>query len=299
MKHGLGIDAGGTASRWCVATEAGDVLASGEALGMTALAIGTEGGRAHLRATLGAIAETARAHQPALAVVGITGYGGEGGEGGEDDLVALLEGALGMPVSLRSDVEIAYLDTFAPGEGHLVYAGTGSIGAYVDAEGRFARIGGHGGLVDDAGGGYWIAIRALRHVWRMLDEDPKYDSPLARALFARIGGTDWASTRRFVYEGGFEANRGRIGTLAVAVAAADDPAARAILEDAGRELARIAHLMTRHFGGPIPIALGGGVFSLSPIIEATLRGELPGRAIRRVPESGPHRAAARIAARDA
>jgi glucosamine kinase len=295
MKLGLGIDAGGTATRWCVATADGDVLSSGQVAGMTALAIGTEAGRAHLRSTLGAIADAARPLAPTLAVAGMTGYGGEGGA---DDLIALLTSALGMPVSLRSDVEIAYLDTFAPGEGHLVYAGTGSIGAYVDAEGRFARIGGHGGLVDDAGGGYWIATRALRHVWRALDEDPSYDSALAKELFARIGGSDWASTRRFVYEGGFEANRGRIGTLAVAVAAAShDTHARAILEDAGRELARIAHLMTKHLGGPLPIALGGGVFTLSPIIETTLRAELPNRSIRRITESEAHRAAARIAAR--
>jgi len=292
---GLGIDAGWTATRWCVARDSGEVLATGEAAGMTALAIGTEGGRAHLRATLEAIAGDARAHGPTRACVGMTGYGGEGGA---DALLALLEAALAMPASLRSDVEIAYLDTFAPGEGHLVYSGTGSIGAYVDASGTFRRIGGHGGLVDDGGGGYWIATRALRHVWRALDEDPAYDAPLAREIFTRVGGPDWASTRRFVYEGGFEANRGRIGKLAVGVAAAasEDADARAILEDAGRELARIALLMTQHFGAR-PVALGGGVFALSPVIEQVVRAALPGREVRRVADAEAHRAAAKIATR--
>jgi hypothetical protein len=69
-------------------------------------------------------------------------------------------------ISMRNDVEIAYLDSFAPGEGYLVYAGTGSIAAWIDADGQFHRAGGRGVTLDDGGGGFWIAREAMRHIWR-------------------------------------------------------------------------------------------------------------------------------------
>src|SRR5471032_3499010 len=160
-------------------------------------------------------------------------------------------------VTLRNDVEIAYLDSFAPGEGYLVYAGTGSIAAWIAADGVFHRAGGRGVLLDDGGGGYWIAREALRHIWRREDESPGAwrASAMARAVFAQIGGDDWSLSRHFMY--GQE--RGAIGALAVAVAASADadPQARLILRQAGEELARLALALVSRCGAR-PIALAGG-----------------------------------------
>ncbi len=104
-------------------------------------------------------------------------------------------------VTLSNDIELAYLASFAPGAGYLVYAGTGSIGAYIDADHVFHRAGGRGVLLDDGGGGFWIAREALRHIWRNEDEQPGCwrDSPLAQAVFEHIGGADWNLSRQFIY----------------------------------------------------------------------------------------------------
>ncbi|MBB2488248.1 ATPase, partial [Mitsuaria sp. WAJ17] len=123
-----------------------------------------------------------------------------------------LSQALGLsPRQMRcgSDMEIAYLSAFAPGEGYLVYAGTGAIAAFIDHDGHFQRAGGRGPILGDEGGGYWIAREALAAIWRQEDEQPgsTQQSPLAQALFAAIGGSDWASTRAFVYG----ADRGAVG----------------------------------------------------------------------------------------
>jgi len=209
----------------------------------------------------------------------------------------LLAEALGLSpaaVTVRSDIDIAYLASFAPGEGYLVYAGTGSIAAWIDAAGVLHRAGGRGVTLDDGGGGFWIAREAMRHIWRREDEQPGAweQSPLARAVFDHVGGSDWAYSRQFIYG----QDRGAIGRLALAVAqAADtDPVARAILEQAGQELARIALALVGRYGAR-PIAVSGRAATLHPAIVQAMRAALPVElSLQQI--SGPaHHAAARIA----
>jgi N-acetylglucosamine kinase-like BadF-type ATPase len=296
---GLGIDAGGTQTRWALASASGEILADGSTSGLTGLLIGSADGRDKLAKTLGDIAGAVLAvGKPANVVAGMTGV-----ESGNRDVAALIASPFGIEaeaVSLRGDMEIAYLDVFAPGEGYLVYAGTGSVAFYIDEIDARHRLGGYGGILDDGGSGFWIATQALRHLWRTEDERPGSvrESALAKEVFAVIGGTDWSDSRRFVYEGGFEANRGKIGRLALAVAKAateDDPAARRILTAAGNELARLALIFTNRFG-PKPVALSGRVVELHPLIETTMRAALPSAKLD-VRVSDAHHAAARIAAK--
>jgi len=166
--------------------------------------------------------------------------------------------------------------------------------AFIDADGLLHRAGGRGVAIDDAGGGYWIAREALRHVWRADDESPGSwrDSPLANALFEQIGGTGWDRTRLYVYEG----DRGDMGKLALAVAkaAGQDPVAREILAAAGRELARLALAMARRHGKR-PVALTGRAAQLHPLIAESMRAGLPPYMQLDVRVSAGHHAAARLA----
>jgi N-acetylglucosamine kinase-like BadF-type ATPase len=256
--------------------------------------------------TLAEIASAVRAvAEPAQVVAGMTGFD----EGDKESIAMLIAAPLGVAhaaVSVSGDMEIAYLDVFAPGEGYLVYAGTGSVAAFIDASGECHRVGGHGGILDDAGSGFWIAACALRHIWRSEDERPGSSrrSPMAREVFARIGSSEWAGSRQFVYGGSFETRRGDIGRLALAVAAAadaspdPDPDARRILTDAGAELGRLARIMSSRFG-PRPVALAGRVAQLHPLIEQGMRASMSGTAELQVRVSDAHHAAARIAARRA
>ncbi len=294
LPTGLGIDAGGTQTRWALAAPDGTILAEGQVAGLSALQIASADGRAAVQATLAQLAaEVPRHARPLRVRAGLTGYGGDAAP-----WQALLAPLFDLPaaaISLASDIEVAYLDSFAPGKGYLVYAGTGSIGAYIDVAGQFHRAGGRGVLLDDGGGGYWIAREALRHVWRNEDEQPGSwrDSPLARALFTSIGGDDWAASRDFIY--GRE--RGQIGMLALAVAASADadPAAAAILRRAGEELARLGNALIARYG-PRPLALSGRASSLHPSIAASMRAALPATASLTHTVSHAHHAAARLAA---
>lgn len=298
---GLGIDAGGTQTRWALVMPSGKLVADGHAEGFSALQMGSAAGREHIIATLSTIASAVLAvGRPAQVVAGITGFADDAER---DNLAALFATPLGIncsAVTLCSDMEIAYRDLFAPGDGYLVYAGTGSIGAFIDTAGKFHRVGGHGGILDDAGSGFWIAIEALRHIWRAEDERPGRwrESAMATEVFARIGGNDWSASREFLYGGGLEGNRGHIGQLALAVAAAadDDPVAQRILAAAGAELARLAVTLVARFG-PRPVALSGRVAALHPLIEQGMRATLPHDLRLEVRMSDAHHAAARIAAK--
>ena len=293
---GLGIDAGGTQTRWALAAGDGAILAEGTVAGLSALQMSKPEGRVSVRATFAALANDVLAHaQPVRVRAGLTGFGGEGAQ-----LTALLAELLGIApaaIAMCNDIEIAYRASFNPGEGYLVYAGTGSIGAFIDSDGTFHRAGGRGVVLDDGGGGFWIAREALRHIWRLEDEAPGSweHSAMARAVFNYVGGSDWAYSRQFIY--GQE--RGEIGKLALSVAASagQDPAADAILAGAGRELGRLADALIRRFG-PRPVALGGRAAGLHPSIAASMRASLSPDTMLTHSAMRAHHAAARLAALD-
>lgn len=290
---GLGIDAGGTQTRWALADAAGAMVAEGAVAGMSATQMGNTAGRDAVRGIFSLLAAQVLAvGRPRAVCAGLTGFDGLATLPAQ--WLAELLHIAPPAVTLRNDVEIAYLDSFAPGEGYLVYAGTGSIAAWIAEDGVFHRAGGRGVTLDDGGGGFWIAREALRHIWRREDEQPGawQQSPMARAVFGQIGGSDWALSRQFVY--GQE--RGAIGRLALAVAASADadPAARAILEQAGRELARIALALVGRYG-PRPLVLSGRAATLHPLIAQAMRAALPPELPLRQKEAQAHHAAARIA----
>lgn len=294
---GLGLDAGGTATRWALADMNGNVVTNGKAKGLTALQMSNDAGRSHIRDTLTSIKrEFPDGVGPSQICAGVTGHT----EGG-DALRALIADSFSVDiadVSLRSDIEIAYLDLFEPGEGIVIYAGTGTIAAFIDRDGVFHRSGGRGALVDDAGGGYWIAVEALRYIWREEDVKPGSwrESPLANELFKRIGGSEWAMSRQFIYQ----RERGEIGTLALAVAAAarNDDVALQIFQRAGIELARLGNALLTRFGNR-RVVLAGRAATLHPAIEKSLRETLPPSTDLQIRQVDAHFAAARIAAKSA
>lgn len=301
----LGLDGGGTQTRWAVCDAMGSVLASGALAALNTLRLGDAAVLQQTRVELQGLAQALHALPGADAVgvlggvfAGMSGIGAPG-ETAATQLAHALAQALALDVAqvhVTSDIALACTAAFAPGQGYLIYAGTGSVAAFVDAQGQLHRAGGRGGILDDGGSGYWIAREALRHIWRQEDERPGAweSSPMAVRVFAAIGGSDWSHTRALVYAG----SRGAVGELALAVAAAasDDLVARQILHRAGQELARLGQAMEKRFG-PRPMALGGRVSTLHPVILTSLRDSLGTAQELQVVQSLAHVEAARLAAR--
>ena len=164
MSLGLGIDAGGTATRWALADADGRPQAAGLAAPLSGH-IFSRAAEARAREIVGEIAGAVGPARPDGVVAGVTGLTREA------PAVALirsmLSGAMGLPeerVFVAEDMWIAYLSYFAPGEGILVYGGTGSIGYYLGEDKETIRVGGRGNLIDDGGSAFSIARHALRHV---------------------------------------------------------------------------------------------------------------------------------------
>lgn len=292
---GLGIDAGGSSSRWSLRSSRGEVLAEGTSGPLTGHVFDAHGGAEQL-ARFRTLLEAAKAvRAPDALVAGITGL--HPGTPAARLLGRIVADTLGLEpprALLDNDMHVAYAGAFAPGAGVLIYAGTGSVAYHESAAGETVRAGGYGYLIDDAGGGYWIGHRALQKLFRDLDAGESADTPLAEALYARFGSRHWPEIMPVVYGGG----RSFVASLAPAVAAAEragDAGARAILAAAGRELARLVEDVQRRLERPLPVAFAGGITRLSPILTAALEAQL-GRAVRRV-EDEPVGAAAELALR--
>lgn len=314
MFLGLGLDVGGTHCRWALANSLGQVIQEGNTGSFNGPQVHTQDGRQHMREQLSVVraalqaAQVRQSNAPASLAVwaGVTGYDGPGGtgvqagdhDGSDASLHTHLADCLGVAaplLKLYNDVELAHRVSLRPGEGHLVYAGTGCIATYLDEHDCLHRVGGRGETLGDDGSGYWIGCQALKAIWRAEDEQPGFveRSPLAQSLFQAVGGPRWEDTRRFMHL----ASRGEVGRLALAVAAVaeHDDLARRVIVQAGEELARLAQLLIRHHGLH-PVGYTGGAFDLHPLLAETMVDRLPVNTVVRRLTIAAHRGAALKAA---
>jgi len=272
----LGIDAGGTATRWQLIDAAGAAVAEGQGRPMSGHLFNDAVRERSLSALSEIIADVLKAGRPGAVCAGITGLS-QGTEAAKtySDLLAAGFDLPPAKVSVVDDMWIAYHAAFKPGAGILVYCGTGSVGYHVSVSGEIARAGGHGYIIDDGGSAFWIARAGIRHLMRDIDErgEVAWQTPLGWAFAARFGGASWDLVRSTVYSG----DRGTIAGLAPAVAEAaetQDLAALTMLAEAGAELARLATVLAMRVG-PKPVIQVGGGFKLHPAVTAGVTAALP------------------------
>ena len=310
----LGIDCGGSGTRWCLLRRSDDggeePLGSGRVGPLSGLAF-LPGADAEARdAASGRIAQIAREVRAALRAAGagrapdairagVTGL--SDGDAAAGTVCRSLAEAIGTPadrVHVLNDMALAFLARFPAGEGILVYAGTGAIAVHLTPEGELLRAGGHGYLVDDAGGGYWIGREALKAVLREADRLGRpAEGPLADAIYDALGARSWSELRPVIYGGG----RARVAALVPAVGAAlleGDPAADAIVRTAGEELARLATVLLDRLGRRETVALTGGASRLGQPLANALAAALPTGTTLDVATIDPAGTAARWALRD-
>ncbi|MGO4523235.1 N-acetylglucosamine kinase [Microvirga sp. 2MCAF35] len=275
MGLGLGIDAGGTATRWRLADMSGQCMAQGSVAPLTGHLFSAAAEERARQIVLDMAQAVMKQGRPLGIIAGITGLTRD--TPAEATMRALFAETFELApdkVFVAEDMWIAYLSYFALGEGILVYSGTGSIGYYLSDNKEVIRVGGRGNLIDDGGSGFWIAREALKAVLRAEEESPGagWTTVLGTCLAKALGGQDWNIVRSFVYGG----DRGKIGSLARAVgeaAQAGDGTALAILKDAGEELARLANALIKRLG-PRPVALVGGSARLHPVLSDAFRKQL-------------------------
>src|SRR6266700_2033325 len=238
----LGIDAGGSGTR-VILLENGTVTRRPDGPPMNALL--TDGFAGHLRQIIDAADATA-------AGVGMPGVRQPGWA---RDLSDTLTRQTGCPVHVTGDADSARAGAFLGAPGVVVIAGTGSMASGWNGESS-ARAGGHGFLLGDEGGAYWIGRAAVRAALRWEDGMSGGSERIHRAVIQAAGQDLDALISEVCTR---PAERDRLTALA-----AEDPEAQKIALQAAEHLAHLAEAIRRRLG-PLPVAGAGRVFS-APLI---------------------------------
>lgn len=258
----LSLDMGASSSKWAL-YRGGALVAEGRAAPLAAH-LYTPAARQQLAHELSTL-RRALPLMPNAVVAGVTGLPSEYAP----QLSAELASEFGLSrsrVCVTDDMHLAYAAHFPSGLGTLVYAGTGSVAYHRTAAGEVVRAGGHGYLLDDAGGAFWQGRQGLKAALRRADEQQP-DTPLTDALYAAVGSRHWPQIRAYVYGEG----RAAVARLAPAVhgaALGGDPEALCIQRRAGQELARLCRAALRRSRSR-EVAAAGGAFN--PLILAAFR----------------------------
>ena len=181
------------------------------------------------------------------------------------ELTAELARRTGARVVVGDDTDAALAGAFAGRPGIVVIAGTGSGAAGRDAAGRTVRVGGHGFLLGDEGGGYWIGREAVRAALRAADGTGPATALTAvvQRAFGSLAGAE-TEVHRHPTERGLLSRL--VPDVAAAAAGPDAEAAR-ILAEAAAYLAELA-IAVRARLGDLPVAGVGGIFRCAPVREA-------------------------------
>jgi len=272
----LGVDGGGSKTRFALIDETGRVLARHEEGPAYYHQIGLPGLEAMLERGIAATLEQAgvKSSDLSFAYLGLPAYGED------SQLVPTLDAAASgaLPQAryrCGNDMVCGWAGALACEDGINVVAGTGSI-AYGEYRGRSARAGGWGELFSDEGSAYWIAREGLALFSRMSDGRVRR-GPLhgiVRAHFSLGSDLDLCAA---IYGAG-PAQRSEFAALARLVAqaaTAGDAQAQALFGTAARELAAIVDAVRSQLQVPdeitLPVSYTGGMFQLADLLLGPLR----------------------------
>jgi N-acetylglucosamine kinase-like BadF-type ATPase len=202
-----------------------------------------------------------------VVAAGLTGFAGEIG--------AVAAAVPARRVIATNDAVTSHLGALGGEAGVVIVAGTGVIALAAGEDGAWARSDGHGSLLGDDGGGYWIGRAGLASALRAADGRGGSADLSRRA--ERFG----AAARGIVAHVYDSADP--VATIAsfardVADAARDgDAVALRIIEEAARELAATALAAARKAGvAGGPFSYAGGLFAAGDLLLEPLRDALPG-----------------------
>ena len=285
MRTYLGVDGGGSKTRFLLIDEAGTVLASHTEGPAYYLEIGLPDLGQMLARGIGTTLQQAQVAAADLtyAFLGLPAYGEDAA------LVPELDAAPAAALPQRryrcgNDMVCGWAGALAGADGINIVAGTGSI-AYGEYAGRSVRAGGWGELFSDEGSAYWLAREGLRVFSRMADgRTPRGELyGLVRNHFALADDLQLCAA---IYgkDASQRSQLAKLSPLVAEAARAGDRAARELFAHGATELADLVHAVAARLGVPpeaeLPVSYSGGMFQLRELLLAPLEAELRTRASR-------------------
>lgn len=174
---------------------------------------------------------------------------------------------------LCGDEEIALEAAFPGGRGVLALAGTGANVVGRTSDGRMARAGGWGPVLADEGSGHWIGLQAIRAGFRAKDEGRQTE--LLKAV-----QREWKleTIRELIQAGNTNPPPpfAELTRVVMDCAARGDVIAREVLEQGGKEMARLVAIVIDKLSllesesATVPeIAVAGSILqSVAPVRDA-------------------------------
>lgn len=301
----LGVDGGGTKTRFALIDGEGRVLAQAQHGTTYHPQVGFEAVREILTAGVRQVLQEAGLPGATIryAFFGLPAYGED--RHATSLLQVIPRSVLGHDrYACDNDMVCGWAGSLACSDGINIIAGTGSMG-YGQRQGSAARAGGWGEAFSDEGSAYWIAAQGLNTYSRMSDGRlPKgalhavFNEELALEqdldICARVYGEQAYSRGDFA----------KLSLLVAKAARRGDAAAERIYAQAGNELAQIADALRRSLGFAddeiVPLSYSGGAFSAGDLLlnpfKESLRGAAPNFELR-TPLHEPHYGAAMYAAK--
>jgi len=277
----LGVDGGGTGTRVRLARKDGTEIGQG-AGGPSGLGLGIARAWTSVQEAASQAFAAAGIEPPPLDRIAIgLGLAGVHNKQWAAEFTAANPGY--AAVRLETDAFTTLMGAHGGAPGAIVAIGTGSVGEVLREDSSRHEVGGWGFPAGDEASGGWIGLRAIGHIEQVLD-GRRERSPFADSIIEACGAVG-SNKRDAIQVWLGKATQTAYASLAPLVLRhADDPVARAILLDAGSEVAAIAHALDPE--SRLPLALCGG-------LGAALRDFLPsGLLARTTPPQGDSAAGA-------
>jgi N-acetylglucosamine kinase-like BadF-type ATPase len=270
--YAMGIDGGGSTTRVVIITPDLTVCGQSSAPTSNPAVVGFDAAARTIQDAMHAALVSAQLAPDQIAAVGIgiAGAAAHHAAGWLREVAATITPRASITPS--ADFEIALVGAIGRREGVLVLAGTGSLAYGVNAAGQSALVGGWGYLLDDAGSGYWIGIRALAAVAQAADgRGPQ--TALASVLLEMLHLDKALDLVPWLYLSDTARIRAvaQLAPLVLDQAARGDLVAQLIVTRAVAELTHAAQTVMRRLDMPAPdFAFAGGLLSQPNMLSESL-----------------------------
>lgn len=275
MDYYLGIDGGGSSTKYLLIDGEGTVLERRQGGGSSYRAIGVDGVAAMLKNEADSLFRNFSPADVGGVFFGMPCYG-EGGEDEQKEATDAISRRLApYPVAFRNDVEAAWAGAFGlASNGIILLSGTGSMALGRDCDGKTIRCGGWSEFFSDEGSGYWLGVETLRLFSRQADGRAE-KGPLYGVIREHFSLDDDYAVVDIVHER-IVGRRDKVAGLQRLLrdaALLGDRACLALYEAAAGELLSLALGLARRYppGAAIPVSYAGGLFHSGELILKPLR----------------------------
>ena len=269
MRYYLGIDGGGTKTRFSLCNEKGCLIESVDKKTCHYLQVGFNGVTEVVREGIEDICNKTNINRTdiAYAFAGIPGYGDDSKH--VQTIVDAVEKAMnGIKFSIGNDGENALAGSLCCKDGINIVAGTGSIGfGYNSETNTTLKCGGwHQAIGSDEGSGYWMAYHLLHEFTRQIDGRDK-KTELYNKVKEQLHLNEDGSNIISVVVVDWKLDRTKIASLSKIVDELydlGDKYAIEIIDNATKELADIVISLYKRldFKKQVDVSYSGGIFNM-------------------------------------